>query len=61
MNECSGVSMDEARGFRLKVVCVYIATMRSSASVFRARGSARGVERLQIDQLLLVERREVFA
>ena len=35
MKLCSGVSIDEARGLRLKVVCEYIATMSSSAGDFR--------------------------
>jgi hypothetical protein len=31
MKLCSGVSMDDGRGLRLKVQCEYIATMSSSA------------------------------
>jgi hypothetical protein len=34
MKLCSGVSIDEARGLRLKVQCEYIATMSSSAGDF---------------------------
>ena len=32
---CSGVSIDEARGFRLKVAWLAIATISSSAADFR--------------------------
>ena len=35
MKLCSGVSMDEARGLRLKVAWPAIATMSSSAADFR--------------------------
>ncbi len=32
---CSGVSIEDARGLRLNVVCVYIPTIASSAGLFR--------------------------
>ena len=36
-NECSGVSMEDARGLRLKVQCGYMPTISSSAGVLGPR------------------------
>ena len=61
MKLCSGVSIETARGFRLKVVWVYIADHVVLGLRLQTLVACASVELLQIEQLLLVERGEILA
>ena len=58
---CSGVSIEQARGFRLKTQWLYIGYIASSIGVFGPLSGVIQIERLHRPHLVEIERGEAVA